>query len=97
MGEHIYTCDCVRMGKRCVVANRNSTHKDRVSLFTFPKNAKLRATWNRQIKSTRADWHNEVPNSTHMEKEGLVRGIKYITDKNLQVKLLTDMAKYLNG
>ena len=58
MGEHIYTCYCVRMGKRCVVANCNSTHKDRVSLFTFPKNAKLRATWNRQIKSTRADWHS---------------------------------------
>ena len=58
MGEHIYTCDCVRMGKRCVVANCNSTHKNRVSLFTFPKNAKLRATWNRQIKSTRADWHS---------------------------------------
>ena len=42
----------------CSIANCNSTHKDRVSLFTFPKNAKLRATWNRQIKSTRADWHS---------------------------------------
>uniref|UniRef100_A0A1X7VHY2 Uncharacterized protein n=1 Tax=Amphimedon queenslandica TaxID=400682 RepID=A0A1X7VHY2_AMPQE len=31
---------------------------------------------------------NEVPNSCHMEKEGLVRGIEFITSKGLEVELL---------
>uniref|UniRef100_A0A1X7VGJ9 THAP-type domain-containing protein n=1 Tax=Amphimedon queenslandica TaxID=400682 RepID=A0A1X7VGJ9_AMPQE len=51
------------MGKRCVVANCSSTHKDGTSLFTFPRDPKMRSTWNRQIKTTRADWHNPSPYS----------------------------------
>lgn len=51
------------MGKRCVVANCNSTHKDGTSLFTFPTDPKMRSTWNRQIKTTRADWHHPSPYS----------------------------------
>jgi hypothetical protein len=51
------------MGKRCVAANCDSTHKDGVSLFTFPKDAHVRARWNKQIRKTRADWHSPTPYS----------------------------------
>jgi hypothetical protein len=46
------------MGKRCVAANCNNTHKDGVSLFSFPKDAKVRASWKGQIRKSRADWYS---------------------------------------
>lgn len=40
---------------------------------------------------------NEVGGSYHMEKEGLKRGIKFLYDKDLKVKvLLTDRHKQIN-
>ena len=46
------------MGKSCVVASCSSTHKDKVSLFTFPKNKVLRQKWIRAVQRTRAKWSN---------------------------------------
>ena len=45
------------MLKRCVAANCDSTYKDGVSLFRFPKDPVLRREWVRQVRRTRADWN----------------------------------------
>ena len=75
------------MGKRCVVASCSNSHKDVISLFTFPKDHHLRALWNRQIRTTRADWHSpseySCVYSKHFTKDSfesilVVSGIKLI-------------------
>ena len=44
------------MGKRCVVACCNNTHKQGVSLFGFPQNKVLRMKWIKAVQRTRAEW-----------------------------------------
>ena len=44
------------MGKRCIAAGCSNTHKDNVSLFSFPRNPGLRERWTKQVRRTRADF-----------------------------------------
>ena len=50
---------CVeKMGKRCIAiaAGCSNTNADGVSLYTFPKQQKLRTEWKKQVQRTRAGW-----------------------------------------
>ena len=44
------------MGKRCVAAGCNSTYKDGLHLYGFPKDPELRKKWADQVKRTRDKW-----------------------------------------
>lgn len=51
------------MGRSCAVWGCSNTTKNGVSLFQFPKGAKLRNTWTAQVKKTRAMWKGPTANS----------------------------------
>ena len=44
------------MVKSCVAAWCNTTCKDGVSLFSFPKNPELKKKWGEQVSRTRSGW-----------------------------------------
>ena len=47
----------IKMGKRCAAAYYSNTHKDGVSLFTFPTDiVALRRKWTAAVRRTRAKW-----------------------------------------
>jgi hypothetical protein len=55
------------MRKHCVVAGCSSTHKDGVSLFSFPRDSRMRRLWIRQVQRTRAKW-TATPSSSICSK-----------------------------
>uniref|UniRef100_A0A1X7VK94 THAP-type domain-containing protein n=1 Tax=Amphimedon queenslandica TaxID=400682 RepID=A0A1X7VK94_AMPQE len=44
------------MGKRCTAASCSNTHKDGVSLFTFPTDVALKIKWTAAVRRTRDKW-----------------------------------------
>ena len=46
----------MKMVKRCVAGGCSSTNSDGCSLYSFPKDPSLRATWIKKVQTTRAKW-----------------------------------------
>uniref|UniRef100_A0A3P9N003 THAP-type domain-containing protein n=1 Tax=Poecilia reticulata TaxID=8081 RepID=A0A3P9N003_POERE len=44
------------MPKRCVAAGCNNYPSEHISLFSFPKDEKLRDQWTQQVQRTRGSW-----------------------------------------
>ena len=55
--EHMFGCCIKKMGKSCrIAAGCSNTNADGVSLYTFPKQQKLRVEWKKQVQRTRVGW-----------------------------------------
>ena len=51
------------MVKRCVAAGCTNTNSQGVGLFIFPKEAKLRSQWTKEVKKTRDKWQGPSDSS----------------------------------